>query len=72
MMSSPNFTLLQEVCAKTSSPVIAGGGVSSLDDLRALADLSTIGVEGAILGQALHIGKIPLEDALAATQSSRR
>ncbi|TNH44178.1 HisA/HisF-related TIM barrel protein [Photorhabdus luminescens] len=72
MMSSPNFTLLQEVCAKTSSPVIAGGGVSSLDDLRALADLSTIGVEGAILGQALHIGKVPLEDALAATQSSRR
>ncbi|TDB55715.1 HisA/HisF-related TIM barrel protein [Photorhabdus luminescens] len=71
MMSSPNFTLLQEVCAKTSSPVIAGGGVSSLDDLRALADLSTIGVEGAILGQALHIGKVPLEDALAATQSSR-
>ncbi|MCC8374498.1 MULTISPECIES: HisA/HisF-related TIM barrel protein [Photorhabdus] len=72
MMSSPNFTLLQEVCAKTSSPVIAGGGVSSLDDLRALADLSTIGVEGAILGQALHIGKVPLEDALAATQSPRR
>ncbi|MBS9434356.1 HisA/HisF-related TIM barrel protein [Photorhabdus hainanensis] len=72
MMSSPNFTLLQEVCAKTSSPVIAGGGVSSLDDLRALADLSSIGVEGAILGQALHIGKVPLEDALAATQSSRR
>ncbi|MCA6222532.1 HisA/HisF-related TIM barrel protein [Photorhabdus antumapuensis] len=72
MMSSPNFTLLQEVCAKTSSPVIAGGGVSSLDDLRALADMSTIGVEGAILGQALHIGKVPLEDALAATQSPRR
>ncbi len=72
MMNSPNFTLLQEVCAKTSSPVIAGGGISSLDDLRALADLSTIGVEGAILGQALHIGKVPLEDALAATQSSRR
>ncbi|WP_118986451.1 HisA/HisF-related TIM barrel protein [Photorhabdus sp. CRCIA-P01] len=72
MMNSPNFTLLQEVCAKTSSPVIAGGGVSSLDDLRALADMSTIGVEGAILGQALHIGKVPLEDALAATQSPRR
>ncbi|TDB56845.1 HisA/HisF-related TIM barrel protein [Photorhabdus khanii] len=71
MMSSPNFTLLREVCAQTSSPVIAGGGVSSIDDLRALADMYTLGVEGAILGQALHIGKVSLEDALAATQSPR-
>ncbi|WP_416777676.1 HisA/HisF-related TIM barrel protein [Xenorhabdus budapestensis] len=69
MMSSPNFTLLREVCTKTSSPVIAGGGVSSIDDLRVLAGMSNLGVEGAILGQALHIGKVPLENALAAIQS---
>ncbi|SFU68284.1 hypothetical protein SAMN05421784_11827 [Xenorhabdus koppenhoeferi] len=37
-MSSPNFTLLREVCEKTASPVVAGGGVSSIDDLCTLAD----------------------------------
>ncbi|WP_237387582.1 HisA/HisF-related TIM barrel protein [Xenorhabdus sp. Sc-CR9] len=71
MMSSPNFTLLREVCEKTASPVVAGGGVSSIDDLCTLADMSYLGVEGAILGQALHIGKVSLEDALATTQSPR-
>ncbi|CCW32262.1 1-(5-phosphoribosyl)-5-((5-phosphoribosylamino)methylideneamino) imidazole-4-carboxamide isomerase 2 [Xenorhabdus nematophila F1] len=71
MMSSPNFTLLREVREKTSSPVVAGGGVSSIDDLCTLAGMSNLGIEGAILGQALHIGKISLEDALAATQAPR-
>ncbi|WP_340609474.1 HisA/HisF-related TIM barrel protein [Xenorhabdus bharatensis] len=71
MMSSPNFTLLSEVCAKTSSPVIAGGGVSSIDDLRILAGMYDQGVEGAILGQALHIGKVPLEEAIAATRTPK-
>ncbi|MDR0219471.1 MAG: 1-(5-phosphoribosyl)-5-((5-phosphoribosylamino)methylideneamino)imidazole-4-carboxamide isomerase [Enterobacteriaceae bacterium] len=68
MMSSPNFTLLNEVSAKTPSPVIAGGGVSSLNDFGVLAGMP--GIEGAILGQALHIGRVSLEDALAVTRSA--
>ncbi|MEQ2024826.1 HisA/HisF-related TIM barrel protein [Xenorhabdus szentirmaii] len=71
MMSSPNFELLRQVCEKTSAPVVAGGGVSSIDDLSTLAAMSDLGVKGAILGQALHIGKVSLEDALAATQLSQ-
>jgi phosphoribosylanthranilate isomerase len=40
--------------------------VSSLDDLRALADLHSIGVEGAIVGKALYAGAFTLPDALTA------
>jgi phosphoribosylformimino-5-aminoimidazole carboxamide ribonucleotide (ProFAR) isomerase len=53
------------VCAATDKPVIASGGVSSLDDLRALAELTSIGVEGAIVGKALYAGAFTLEEALA-------
>ena len=40
----------------TDAPVIASGGVSSLDDLRAMATLTDSGVEGAIVGKALYAG----------------
>ena len=61
-----NLDLLRLVCAHTQRPVIASGGVSSLDDLREVATLAPIGVEGAIVGKALYAGKFTLEQALAA------
>lgn len=61
-----NLDLLRQVCARTSRPVIASGGVSSLDDLRAIASLAPLGVEGAIVGKALYAGKFSLEQALEA------
>jgi len=61
-----NLDLLRLVCAHTGRPVIASGGVSSLDDLRAVAGLAPLGVEGAIVGKALYAGKFTLEQALAA------
>jgi 1-(5-phosphoribosyl)-5-[(5-phosphoribosylamino)methylideneamino] imidazole-4-carboxamide isomerase/N-(5'phosphoribosyl)anthranilate isomerase len=64
-LQGPNLQLLQEVCAATDRPVVASGGISSLDDLRALASLVPIGVEGAIVGKALYAGAFTLEDALA-------
>jgi phosphoribosylanthranilate isomerase len=45
---------------------VASGGVSSLDDLGALAGLTPIGVEGAIVGKALYAGAFTLQEALAA------
>lgn len=45
-LRGPNLDLLREVCSRTDKPVVASGGVSSLDDLRALASLVPIGVEG--------------------------
>ena len=68
-MAGPNLDLLRRVCARTDRPVIASGGVSSLGDLRALATLAPLGVEGAIVGKALYAGAFTLEQALAAVKS---
>jgi phosphoribosylformimino-5-aminoimidazole carboxamide ribonucleotide (ProFAR) isomerase len=55
---------LKSVCAATSRPVIASGGISSLDDIAVLTALVSTGVEGAIVGKALYAGKFTLEEAL--------
>lgn len=65
-LTGPNLELLRNVCQATDRPVVASGGVSSLDDLRALAGLTSIGVEGAIVGKALYAGAFTLPEALAA------
>jgi phosphoribosylanthranilate isomerase len=64
-LRGPNLDLLHAVCAKTQRPVVASGGISSLDDLRALAGMVGVGIEGAIIGKALYAGAFSLPDALA-------
>ncbi len=64
-MRGPNLDLLREVCGRTDAPVIASGGVSTLDDLRALATLEPVGVEGVIAGKALYAGAFTVAEALA-------
>ena len=56
--------MLREVCAATQKPVVASGGVSSLEDLIAIRKLTSIGVEGAIVGKALYAGAFTLPQAL--------
>jgi phosphoribosylanthranilate isomerase len=63
-LRGPNLDLLRSVCERTDKPVVASGGVSSLDDIRALASLTGIGVEGAIVGKALYAGAFTLPEAL--------
>jgi phosphoribosylformimino-5-aminoimidazole carboxamide ribotide isomerase/phosphoribosylanthranilate isomerase len=63
-LAGPNIELLKSVCAATTKPVIASGGISSLDDIAALAALVGSGVEGAIVGKALYAGKFTLIEAL--------
>lgn len=63
-LRGPNLDLLREVCARTTKPVVASGGVSSLDDVAALRSLVPAGVEGAIIGKALYAGQFTLEEAL--------
>jgi phosphoribosylanthranilate isomerase len=65
-LTGPNLDLLRTVAERTDVPVIASGGVSSLDDLRAIATLTGSGVEGAIVGKALYAGRFTLPQALAA------
>lgn len=67
-LTGPNIELLRDVCAATDRPVVASGGVSSLDDLRALAALHADGVEGAVVGKALYAGAFTLPEALAAVR----
>ncbi|MEU6425230.1 bifunctional 1-(5-phosphoribosyl)-5-((5-phosphoribosylamino)methylideneamino)imidazole-4-carboxamide isomerase/phosphoribosylanthranilate isomerase PriA [Microbispora sp. NPDC046973] len=69
-LRGPNLDLLREVCARTDRPVVASGGVSSLDDLRAIATLVPDGVEGAIVGKALYAQAFTLEEALAAVKTA--
>jgi phosphoribosyl isomerase A len=71
MLQGPNLQLLRDVCAATSAPIVASGGVTTLDDIRALMDLVPEGVEGAIAGTALYEGRFTLEDALALTKGER-
>ncbi|MGW1993631.1 bifunctional 1-(5-phosphoribosyl)-5-((5-phosphoribosylamino)methylideneamino)imidazole-4-carboxamide isomerase/phosphoribosylanthranilate isomerase PriA [Embleya sp. NPDC001921] len=65
-LTGPNLQLLADVCAATDRPVVASGGVSSLADLRAIAELVPLGVEGSIVGKALYAQAFTLEEALEA------
>lgn len=68
-LTGPNLELLRQVCERTDKPVIASGGVSSLNDLRAIASLTAIGVEGAIVGKALYAGAFTMPEALDAVSA---
>ena len=63
-LTGPNTELLRQVCARTSAPVVASGGIAQLDDLRALVRLVPEGIEGAIVGKALYNGNFTLPEAL--------
>jgi bifunctional hisA/trpF protein len=64
MLTGPNLDLLGDVCARTSAAVVASGGISTLDDLRTLRELVRDGVEGAIVGTALYLGRFTLAQAI--------
>ena len=63
-LRGPNLELLRDIAERTDRPIIASGGVASLDDVAALRDLVPLGVEGAIIGKALYDGAFTLREAL--------
>ncbi len=63
-LQGPNVELLREMTSRTPKPIVASGGVSSLDDIAALRELVPLGVEGAIVGKALYAGAFTLAEAL--------
>lgn len=63
-LRGPNLELLREVCSRTDAKVVASGGISSLEDLRALRELVPEGVEGAIVGKALYAQAFTMGEAL--------
>lgn len=63
-LRGPNLELLSEIMTRTPKPIIASGGVASLDDIAALRELVPQGLEGAIVGKALYTGAFTLAEAL--------
>jgi 1-(5-phosphoribosyl)-5-[(5-phosphoribosylamino)methylideneamino] imidazole-4-carboxamide isomerase/N-(5'phosphoribosyl)anthranilate isomerase len=63
-LKGPNLELLKQVMEKTSRPVVASGGISTLEDIHALRQLVPLGLEGAILGKALYAKRFTIEQAL--------
>ena len=63
-LRGPNLDLLRGVAQRTDRPVVASGGISSLDDISALRELVPLGIEGAIVGKALYSGAFTLAEAL--------
>ncbi len=66
-LKGPNVELLKQVLEKTNKPVVASGGISSLEDIAALMELVPLGLEGAILGKALYAKRFTLQEALKLT-----
>ena len=64
-LAGPNLELLAQVLERTGKPVVASGGIATLDDLRRLRSLTDSGLEGAIVGKALYAGAFTLTEALA-------
>jgi phosphoribosylformimino-5-aminoimidazole carboxamide ribotide isomerase len=65
MMSGPNVGATANLARALSTPVIASGGVSCLEDLAALKAIAAEGVEGVIVGRALYDGRVDPQAALA-------
>ncbi len=63
-LRGPNLELLTSVLTRTNKPVVASGGISSLEDIENLKALVPQGLEGAILGKSLYAGRFTLEQAL--------
>jgi 1-(5-phosphoribosyl)-5-[(5-phosphoribosylamino)methylideneamino] imidazole-4-carboxamide isomerase/N-(5'phosphoribosyl)anthranilate isomerase len=63
-LQGPNLDLLRQVMEHTDKPVIASGGISSLDDIAELRALVSLGLEGAIVGKALYAKAFTLPEAL--------
>ena len=64
-LTEPSFSAIARLVGRTSLPIIASGGISSLEHIKRLAEL---GVEGAIVGRALYTGDVDLKEALGAVK----
>lgn len=68
MMQGPNIAATAALAESISIPVIASGGVSSLNDIRQLLQIEAFGVAGVITGKAIYNGALNLREAVALTR----
>lgn len=71
MQSGPNLDATRQLAEAISIPVVASGGVSSIEDVKKLLPLEAVGVGGVIIGKALYSGKLDLKAALDLTAKSK-
>lgn len=67
-LTGPNIESIKRLVSSVRIPVIASGGVSGIDDIRALLEIKNPGIEGVIVGKALYSGAIDLREAIALTR----
>ncbi|MEO1003372.1 MAG: 1-(5-phosphoribosyl)-5-[(5-phosphoribosylamino)methylideneamino]imidazole-4-carboxamide isomerase [Cyanobacteria bacterium J06638_7] len=70
-LAGPNLAWLREMAEASAAPVIASGGIGSLEHLLSLLALEPLGVEGVIVGRALYDGRVDLAEALQAVGEER-
>ena len=68
MLTGPNLAAMRQFCAAVDIPIVASGGVSSVEDVKALRELEPLGLLGCIVGRALYTGDLALPEAIAAAQ----
>ena len=64
MLQGPNFKGIEEILSAVSIPVIASGGISSIEDIKKLVLLESRGLTGIITGKAIYEGRLNLEEAI--------
>ena len=64
MLTGPNISETENMAVETGLKIIASGGVSSLDDIRALKEIESCGVDSVITGKAIYEGKFRLKEAI--------
>jgi phosphoribosylformimino-5-aminoimidazole carboxamide ribotide isomerase len=69
-LEGPNVEMTREIARASGAKVTASGGVSSLEDIRRLAELESDGVDAVIIGKALYEGRLTMKEALAAAHTS--
>ncbi|MFC1485277.1 1-(5-phosphoribosyl)-5-[(5-phosphoribosylamino)methylideneamino]imidazole-4-carboxamide isomerase [bacterium] len=64
MLAGPNTKAIKKICSITTQNIIASGGISNLDDIKALLDLKMPNLIGAITGKAIYAKTLDLEKAI--------
>ncbi|MFO8238949.1 MAG: HisA/HisF-related TIM barrel protein, partial [Prochlorococcaceae cyanobacterium] len=70
-LAGPNLAALRAIAEASAVPVIASGGIGTLEHLLSLLALEPLGVEGVIVGRALYDGRVDLGEALRAIDDGR-
>ncbi len=71
-LTGPNIKSIKRLAGSVRIPVIASGGISDIEDIRALLDIKDPGLEGVIVGKALYSGAVDLREAIALSKTDKR